>query len=200
MTTDKTPIEKTPTDDATSRVAAPRTGFSRPILAVALGALALGAVGAGFAAAQDAPLVRHAAGEGPHGRMMHARFGDHERGERGAMGAFMEWRLERALDEVEATPEQVERIKAIAEDARDEIMPLVQGFRDTREDLAGILGATEIDRAAAETLRAERLAAMETASARGLEALLDAAEVLTPEQRAALIEEMGERRRGHGRW
>ncbi|MGP9822285.1 Spy/CpxP family protein refolding chaperone [Salinarimonas sp. NSM] len=170
--------------------------FSRGLLAATVAVLGVGAIGAGFAVAQDAPMLRRAAGDGPRAEMMQARFGE----DRGRMAEFMEWRLERTLEGVDASPEQVERIKAIAEEARAEIAPLMRGFRDTREDLAEILGAGTIDRAAAETLRAERLAAMDTASARGLEALLDAAEVLEPEQRAELIEEMGERRRGWGRW
>ncbi|WP_052340993.1 Spy/CpxP family protein refolding chaperone [Salinarimonas rosea] len=173
-----------------------RSRVSRGLLAAGVAVLGVGAIGAGFAVAQDAPILRHAAGDGPRAETMHARFGE----ERGRMAEFMEWRLERTLDEVDASPEQVERIKAIAEEARGEIVPLMRGFRDTREDLAEILGAQTIDRAAAETLRAERLAAMDAASARGLQALLDAAEVLEPEQRAELVEEMGERRRGWGRW
>ncbi|MGJ3265056.1 MAG: Spy/CpxP family protein refolding chaperone [Salinarimonas sp.] len=185
------------TKNASSPAPAPAPSrFSRGLLAAAIGALGIGAIGAGVALAQDAPILRHAAGDGPRAEMRHARFGE----ERGRMAQFMEWRLERTLEEVDASPEQVERIKAIADEARGEIAPLMRGFRDTREDLAEILGAETIDRAAAETLRAERLAAMDAASARGLQALLDAAEVLEPEQRAELVEEMGERRRGWGRW
>lgn len=185
----------------------PRSRFSRGLLVATVATLGLAAAGAGIVVAQDAGPARmmqhavmgadHMGGDHAGGPMMHeARFGEG----RGRMAQFMEWRLERTLDEVDATPEQIERVKAIAEEARAEIVPLMRGFRDTREDLAEILGAETIDRAAAETLRAERLAAMDAASARGLRAMLDAAEVLTPEQRAAIADEMGERRRGWGPW
>ena len=185
----------------------PRSRFSRGLLVATVATLGLAAAGAGIVVAQDsgpARMMQHAVMGADHmgedhagGPMMHqARFGE----DRGRMAQFMEWRLERSLEDVDATPEQVARVKAIAEEARAEIAPLMRGFRGAREDFAEILGAETIDRAAAETLRAERLAAMDAASARGLQAMLDAAEVLTPEQRAELVDEMGERRRGWGRW
>lgn len=172
---------------------APRSRFSRGLLVATVATLGLAAAGAGIVVAQDFGPARMMHGGAT---MQEARFGE----DRGRMAQFMEWRLERTLDEVDATPEQVERVKAIAEEARAEIVPLMRGFRGAREDLAEILGAETIDRAAAETLRAERLAAMDAASARAVRAMLDAAEVLTPEQRAALAEEFGERGRGRGPW
>lgn len=182
---------------------APRSRLSRTILAGTVALLGLGAIGVGVVAAQDAaPMLRHGmAGAGPmNGGMLHeARFGE-GREPGGRMAEFMDWRIERTLEDVDATPEQIARVKAIAEEARADIVPLLGEFRGTREAFAEILGAETIDRAAAETLRAERLAAMDAVSARGLEAMLDAAAVLTPEQRAALAEEMGEHRRGFGRW
>lgn len=174
-----------------------RNGFV--IGAVAL--LGLTAVGAGVVAAQDArpfagPMAGPMAGHSGEHRFERAGFGD--RGER--MGAFMEWRIESALEDVDASPEQIARVQAILSEARDEILPELMEMRGTREAFAEIMGSTTIDRAAAEELRAERLAAFDALSARGLDAMLDAAEVLTPEQRAELAETMGEHRRGHGRW
>jgi Spy/CpxP family protein refolding chaperone len=54
--------------------------------------------------------------------------------------------------------------------------------------------APEIDREAAERLRAEKIETIDRASRRMTDALIEAAEVLTPEQRAALIEKFEERR------
>lgn len=179
-----------------------RSRFSRGLLVATVATLGLAAAGAGIVVAQDAGparMMQHAVTGADHAggpMMQEVRFGE----DRGRMAQFMEWRLERTLEEVDATPEQVARVKAIAEEARREIGPLMRGFRGTREDFAEILGAETIDRAAAETLRAERLAAMDAASARAVRAMLDAAEVLTPEQRAELAEEFGERRRGWGPW
>lgn len=114
-------------------------------------------------------------------------------------GGFMGRGFGRMLERVDATAEQEERIWAIIDDARAELRPMMREFRDSRETVAELLGAASIDRAAAETLRAERVAAIDTASRRMTGALLDAAEVLTPEQRAKLVEHFRERG-SRGRW
>ncbi|MBO6719388.1 MAG: Spy/CpxP family protein refolding chaperone [Rhizobiaceae bacterium] len=108
----------------------------------------------------------------------------------------------RALDAIDATDEQADQIYDIMDTARDSVRPLMREFRDTRDDLTEILSADTIDRQALETLRAERVAAIDTASKTMTEALLNAADVLTPEQRAELVklfEEHG-RRGMRGRW
>lgn len=127
--------------------------------------------------------------------------GWHRGGHHGAMRDFAEWRLTRALDAVDATPEQQERIRAIAEAAHDELAPMLEGLRGTRGELAGLLAAPEIDQAAVERLRASGVAAMDMASGRAVAALLEAAEVLDPTQRVALAARLEERRgwRGRGR-
>ena len=114
-------------------------------------------------------------------------------------GGFMEYGIERALDEVDATPEQTEKIWKIIDAARAEMRPVARGFRDSREQVMELLGATTVDRAAAEKLRAERIAAADEASRRMTTAILDIAEVLTPEQRAELAEHIKDRG-GHRRW
>jgi Spy/CpxP family protein refolding chaperone len=57
-----------------------------------------------------------------------------------------------------------------------------------------------IDRAALEALRAEQLALADAASKRFIQALGDAAEVLTPEQRRNLDERIRELRERRGFW
>ena len=108
-------------------------------------------------------------------------------------------RFERMLEEIDATPEQEEKLEAIMDKLHDDVRPIIRGFRDTRDDVAKLLGAATIDRAAAEKLRAERVAAVEEASRKVTAALLDAAEVLTAEQRAELLEHF-EDRGWHRRW
>lgn len=105
----------------------------------------------------------------------------------------------RALDAVDVTAEQEDRIWAIIDDARAELRPMMREFRDTRTAVMELVAAPTIDRAAAETLRAERIAAIDEASKKMVAAALEAAEVLTPEQRAKLAEQMNERK-GFGRW
>jgi Spy/CpxP family protein refolding chaperone len=118
----------------------------------------------------------------------------------GPMGGMMGERgLERLLDAVGATPEQADKLRTIFGDLRDEMRPLTADLRDSREDVAKILGAGTIDRAAAEKLRSERFAELDQASQKVTTALLDAAEVLTPEQRAKIVEHFGDHG-PRGRW
>lgn len=114
-------------------------------------------------------------------------------------GNFAGRGLGRALDAVDATAEQEDRIWAIIDDARAELRPAMREFRDARTALIELVAAPAIDRAAAETLRAERIAAIDEASKKLTAAALDAAEVLTPEQRAKLVEQINERG-GPRRW
>jgi protein CpxP len=107
--------------------------------------------------------------------------------------------LERMLEEIDATPEQEDKLEAIMDKLHDDVRPIMRGFRDTRDDVAKLLGAATIDREAAEKLRAERVAAVDEASRKLTTALLDAAEVLTAEQRAEMVEHF-EDRGWHRRW
>ena len=109
-------------------------------------------------------------------------------------GHFAGRGLSRALDAVDATAEQEERIWAIIDGARTELRPVMREFRDTRTAVVELMSAPTIDRDAAETLRAERIAAIDEASKKMTAALLDAAEVLTPEQRAELAKHLAERK------
>lgn len=119
----------------------------------------------------------------------------------GGMHDFAQWRLERALDAVDATAEQKARIEAIAEATFDELAPGMATWRDTRGELAALLAAPEIDAAAVERLRAARVAAIDAASKRVATSLVEAAEVLEPAQRAALAKQLEKRGgwRGRGR-
>ena len=104
------------------------------------------------------------------------------------------------LDDIDATAEQEDKLWDIIDKTRSEMRPAFREFRETREEIAGILGAPTIDRAALEKLRSERIATIDATSKRMTEALANAAEVLTPEQRAKLIERFKEMHEGHGRW
>ncbi len=166
---------------------------------IVIGGLAAAVVaGIGLVAATGGEFGR---GMGGHGWAMDGHgWGKGGPGMHASMGrGFAERGLERMLDGIDATPEQADKIRAIVDAARDDLEPAIDGMRDTREKVAEMLGAATIDRAAAETLRAERVAAVDQASRRLTTAILDAAEVLTPEQRAEIVEHFKERGR-HGRW
>ncbi|MGY6707332.1 MAG: Spy/CpxP family protein refolding chaperone [Rhizobiaceae bacterium] len=146
------------------------------------GAIAVVAMGVGAAAATSGVSTFY-------GPAMHVAMGS------GGMGkGFAERRFDRMMTEIEASDEQAERLRDIFEAARDDLMPARADFHAFRDDLAALITAPRIDRAAAERMRAERVEAIDEASRRMTEAFIEAAEVLTPEQRVALVEKFEERR------
>ncbi|HEV2901479.1 MAG TPA: Spy/CpxP family protein refolding chaperone [Pseudaminobacter sp.] len=169
---------------------------------IAIGGIAivvLAGVGVAGALSQDYERMQRFGmgwGDGGPGMHMQANFRHH-------MGfggpGFGGHHFERMLEEIDATPEQEEKLEAIMDKLHDDVRPIMRGFRDTRDDVAKLLGAATIDREAAEKLRAERIAAADEASRKLTTALLDAAEVLTAEQRAELLEHF-EDRGWHRRW
>jgi len=156
---------------------------------LAMGSLAIAALtGIGLATATSGGFAQ--ATSGLSAKAMHASMRGRHFGERG---------LDYMLEEIDATPEQATKLKAIFDSAHDEVMPMVADFRETRGQIADLLSSPTIDRAAAEKLRSERVAAVDEASRKVTAAVLDAAEVLTPQQRAQLAKHFKERG-GHGRW
>lgn len=111
--------------------------------------------------------------------------GEHGPGGRGGEAMMMK-RADHLLRSVDATPEQRTQIGAIMAKAKSDLAPVRATFGETRGQFANIVAGTQVDREAAERLRAERIATADQASKRMLTAVLDAAEVLTPEQRAKL--------------
>jgi protein CpxP len=90
--------------------------------------------------------------------------------------------------EVDATPEQQDKLNAIAKSAAQDLAPLRGNMNRTRQQALELLSADKIDHAAIENLRAAQLAVMDTASRRLTQALADAADVLTVDQRKKLAE------------
>jgi Spy/CpxP family protein refolding chaperone len=129
---------------------------------------------------------------------------------RGAMGgpldpAMMNERIERMVKhlavEVDATPEQRTKLTEIAKSAAKELQPMRQKVQEARKRGMELLSAPTVDRAAIERLRSEQIQAADAASKRLSQALADAADVLTPEQRKKFAEHLqhrqGWRRGGH---
>lgn len=152
------------------------------IIAAAIAALIAG--GAGLAMATDAVTPGKAAQF-----VTKAGYG----------GGFGGPRFERMLEEIGATDEQADKLWDVAGEAVTEMWPMMREFHAARGEAIELLTAPTIDRAAVETLRAERVAAIDTASKTIVETLVKAAEVLTPEQRTKLVE-LIEERRSHHRW
>lgn len=130
------------------------------------------------------------------------RHGGHHRG----FGAMSPERMEKRIDRmaerligyVDGTPQQQEQISTIGKTAAKDVWELRKQGGELRRQGMDLLKAPTIDRAAIESLRVERMAVMDSVSKRMAEAFADAAEVLTPEQRAKLAERMQSRRGKRG--
>jgi Spy/CpxP family protein refolding chaperone len=111
-------------------------------------------------------------------------------------------RIERGVKYVlldtDATAEQRQQVTAILESAAKDVHALVGPHHEVHQQIHDILTAPTIDRVRLETLRAEQLGLADQASKRVVTALADAAEVLTPAQRATLIASMEKHRWHHG--
>jgi protein CpxP len=101
--------------------------------------------------------------------------------------AFMQRQLDRALDKVKADDSQRTAIQAIAERTFAEMGGLHEQHGRVRDQLTAALAADPVDRAAVEKLRTELVTMMDQKSQAISKGLLDAAQILTPEQRQTLI-------------
>lgn len=113
----------------------------------------------------------------------------------GGMGLdFVEWRVQRALTDAGTASNTSQEVAAIMRGAADDVLPIMLGMRDTREEAIRILTAPTIDREAAETLRRTRMEGIDEASQRALAGLLDSAEKLTVEERKTLVDNLAQER------
>jgi Spy/CpxP family protein refolding chaperone len=149
-------------------------------------AAAIAALGAAFS--WHGPANAHGMGRG----FMHGPMGSMDPQ---AMGNRVEAMVQWMLADVDATPEQRSKIAAIAKGALNDLAPLRAKHQEARRATVQLLAAPTIDRAAIERIRVEQLQLAETMSRRMTQALLDAAEVLNPEQRAKLAANWEQRRR-----
>jgi Spy/CpxP family protein refolding chaperone len=138
------------------------------------GLAALGALGAAGAAA-------YAQG------MRHGGMDPAERARR------MEARIDHLMQALGGTPEQKAQLLAIQRAAMADLQPLRDQVRESRRQGMALLAAPTIDRAALERLRATRMQAEDARSRRIVQAMADAAEVLTPEQRTKAAEQLQRR-------
>jgi protein CpxP len=98
--------------------------------------------------------------------------------------------IEHLLDMVDATDAQRAQIKQIMDAAKQDLKAQHSGGRSLHEQGMALFSAPNIDAAAIEALRVQISAQRETASKRMSQAMVEAARVLTPEQRAKLAERM----------
>ncbi len=98
--------------------------------------------------------------------------------------------------EIDATAEQQDKLRAIVRDAVKDLLPVREKMMSARATARELLTQQTVDRAAIEKFRADMIATHDAVSKRVVQAVADAAEVLTPEQRRK-ISDMVAAHRGH---
>jgi periplasmic protein CpxP/Spy len=121
-------------------------------------------------------------GMGGHGMMMFA--GSPER-----VGRV----VDHLLDGLNATDAQRTQIKQIAQAAASDLKAQREAASGLRDRAMQTFAAPNVDAAAAESVRQQMLSQHDQGSRRMLQAMLDVARVLTPEQRARLGERFKQR-------
>jgi protein CpxP len=100
------------------------------------------------------------------------------------------------LSNVDATPEQKEKVATILKGTANDVTALRERHLADAQRIGQILSAQNIDRQGLEAVRADELSLADQASKRLMQGLADSAEVLTPEQRAKLVARV----QSHQRW
>lgn len=93
-----------------------------------------------------------------------------------------------SLADVDATPEQRDKIATIMKAAANDLQASRKQHMQARRQSMEMLAAPTIDRAQLEKLRIEQMQLGDSVSRRMLQAMIDSAEVLTPEQRSKAAE------------
>jgi Spy/CpxP family protein refolding chaperone len=153
-------------------------------------------LGLGLAGAFVSQAMSQDHGSGPwHGGWHHGGFMDGPV-DPAAIEAHADRAVRHLAIEIDATPEQQDKLRAIVKAALEDLLPLRDRLRAGHLEAHDLLTRPTVDRAALDRFRAQKVALVDTASKRITEAIGDAAEVLTPEQRRK-IGELLQRRRGH---
>lgn len=100
---------------------------------------------------------------------------------------------ERMLDGINASEAQRTQIRQIFKAAASDMQAQREQRRALHERGLQIFAAPSVDATAAESLRQQMLQLNDQASKRRMQAMLDASQVLTPEQRVKLAERMKQR-------
>lgn len=123
--------------------------------------------------------------------------GGHHRMNPDKIAARVDRRVEHALTRVNATEEQRAKVSGIAKAAISDLAAQGTMPWEARGKFIELLRADTIDPAAFEALRAEQISKADAASKRIVQAVADAASVLTVEQRRELTQHWQERMQRH---
>ena len=102
----------------------------------------------------------------------------------------IQWRVNRILSRIDASPEQKGKVSVITKSAVTDLAALGIAPWETRSKFLALFRADKIEPEAFESLRTEQTAKWDAASKRIVQALVETAQVLTPEQRRQLTERM----------
>ena len=102
--------------------------------------------------------------------------------------------------EIDATKEQQDKLVTVAKSAIKDLLPMRGKISEARTKVRDLLTQPTIDRSAIEKLRAEQMELFDAASKRVMQAIGDAAEILTPTQRKTLNERAEQFRGFRRRW
>lgn len=154
----------------------------------------------GLAAIGALGLMASRAGAQMHGHADATNKGHHS----GDMLKHAEHRIDRMVKAVGGSPEQKDKLMALAKNAMADVKPLREQMHKARQAGMAMLSAANIDRTGIERLRSEQMGAMDAISKRMVAHMTDAAEVFSPEQRGKLAamakERMGKDGHGGGRF
>jgi Spy/CpxP family protein refolding chaperone len=103
-------------------------------------------------------------------------------------GGLFGGHMDHLLDMVNATDSQRSQIEAIFKAAKQDLSGQREAGMKLHQQMATLYTATNVDAAAIEAVRVQMSAQHEAASKRLSQASIDAARVLTPEQRAKIAE------------
>jgi len=143
------------------------------------------AIAASIAAVAGGALVFAHSGGGHHGRMS------------GNSEHHLE-HIQAMLTKIGANAAQKAQIDGILKPALADMKAAHEAHYAAFKQFHEAMTAPSIDRARVESLRAEQMKSLDETSKRLVTAISDAAEVLTPEQRATLAKQIEEHHRGHG--
>jgi protein CpxP len=145
--------------------------------------LTIVAIAASLVAIAGGTLAYAHSGSGHHGPMAGRSTEDHLE------------HMQAMLTKIGASDAQKTQIEGLLKPAFEEMKAAHEAHSAAFEQFHEAITAPSIDRAQIESLRAGQLKSLDEASKRMVTAIADAAEVLSPEQRAALAEQV---RKHHG--
>ena len=157
-------------------------------------------IAAGLTGAAASSALSHGFGFGPHGfgpGAWHGRF----------MGGSLdpkqiEDRADRMVRhlaiEIDATNDQQEKLRNVVRSTVRDILPMREKAHAARARARELLTQDKVDRAEIDKFRTEQAALADAFSKRMAQAVGDAAEILTPEQRRKIADRLPPSGRGHG--